>query len=291
MTGRYDLDGKVVFITGAARGIGLGTAKAVHRRGASVVLLDLDRDATQAAAREVGDRTLGLAGDVTDSASLDAAVAAAMERFGGIDVAIPNAGIAPTARTMRVYEPDLFEKVLEVNLVGVWRTARACLPHVIERRGHVLFISSIYAFINGLFVTPYAASKAGVEQLGRALRVELARHRTTVGVAYFGFVETEMTRVGILEDPLAGNFTSVAPRLLMKRISADRAGEVLARSIERRAARVTAPRRWALLSAFRGLFSPSVDAWMARDRRLQAVVAEADVEGRLDPRVAESAAE
>jgi NAD(P)-dependent dehydrogenase (short-subunit alcohol dehydrogenase family) len=282
----YDLTGKVVFITGAARGIGLGTAQAVHRRGASVVMLDLDGEATERAASEVGERALGLAGDVTDTGSLEAAVDAGVERFGGIDVAVANAGIAPTARTMRVYEPELFEKVLDVNLVGAWRTVRACMPHVIERRGHMVFISSIYAFINGLFVTPYAASKAGVEQLGRALRVELARHRATAGVAYFGFVETEMTRVGITEDPLSKNFEKVAPRLLIdKRISADQAGEVLARSIEQRAARVTAPRRWALLSALRGLFSPGADAWMARDSRLQAIIAEADVEGRLETKI------
>ena len=286
MSAAYQLDGKVVFITGAARGIGLGTAKAVHGRGASVVLVDLDREATERAAGQVGERALGLAGDVTDTTSLDAAVAAGVERFGGIDVAIANAGIAPQARTMRVYEPDLFEKVLDVNLVGVWRTARACLPHVIERRGHLLFISSIYAFINGLFVTPYAASKAAVEQLGRALRVELARHETTVGVAYFGFVQTEMTRVGFTEDPLvAANFEGAAPRLLRKQITADHAGEAIARSVERRAARVTAPRRWAVLSVLRGLFSPGLDARMARDPRLQAIVAEADVEGRLEAKV------
>ncbi|HKP90757.1 MAG TPA: short-chain dehydrogenase/reductase [Thermoleophilaceae bacterium] len=285
MAAPYNLDGKVVFITGAARGIGLGTAKAVHRRGASVVLMDLDREAIERAATEVGERALGLAGDVTDTASLDAAVAAAVERFGGIDVAIANAGIAPQARTMRVYEPELFEKVLDVNLVGVWRTARACLPHVIERRGHILMISSIYAFINGIFVTPYAASKAGVEQLGRALRVELARHGTTAGVAYFGYVKTEMTRVGIEEDPLAANFGDVAPRFLRKQITADEAGEALARSVERRAARVTAPRRWAVLSALRGLFSPGLDARMARDEQLQAMIAEADVQGRLEAKV------
>jgi NAD(P)-dependent dehydrogenase (short-subunit alcohol dehydrogenase family) len=281
----YELDGKVVFITGAARGIGLGTAKAVHRRGGSVVLVDLDRDATERAAAEVGERALGLAGDVTDTRSLEAAVAAGVERFGGIDVVVANAGIAPQARTMRVYEPDLFEKVLDVNLVGVWRTARACMPHVIERRGHLLFVSSIYAFVNGLFVTPYAASKAGVEQLGRALRVELARHGTTVGVAYFGFVRTEMTRLGFEEDPLAANFEKVAPWPLRKQISSDEAGEVLVRSIERRAARVTAPRRWALLSVLRGLFSPGLDARMARDRRIQELIAKADVEGRLDAKV------
>jgi NAD(P)-dependent dehydrogenase (short-subunit alcohol dehydrogenase family) len=285
MSARYHLDGRVVFITGAARGIGLGTAKAVHRRGASVVMLDLDGEATERAAAEVGERALGLPGDVTDTASLEAAVAAGVERFGGIDVAIANAGIAPTARTLRVYEPELFEKVLDVNLVGVWRTVRACLPHVIERRGHIVLISSIYAFLNGLFVTPYAASKAGVEQLGRALRVELARHRTTAGVAYFGFVETDMTRVGIVEDPLSENLDRLSMRPFMKRISADQAGEALARSIERRAARVTAPRRWAVLSALRGLLSPGLDIAMGRDRRLPAVIAEADVEGRLETKV------
>lgn len=285
MRTRYDLAGKVVFITGAARGIGLGTAKAAHRRGASVVLMDLDREATERAASEVGERALGLRGDVTDTESLEAAVAAGVDRFGGIDVAIANAGIAPQARTMRVYEPDLFERVLDVNLVGAWRTARACMPHVIERRGHIVFISSVYAFLNGIFVTPYAASKAGVEQLGRALRVELARHGTTAGVAYFGYVRTEMTRVGIEEDPLAANFGDVAPRALRKQITADQAGEVLVRGIESRAARVTAPRRWAVLSALRGLFSPGLDARMARDRQLQAMIAEADVQGRLETKV------
>ena len=81
---------------------------------------------------------------------------------------------------------------------------------------------------------------------------------------------------------MAANFAGTAPRLLQKQITADQAGEALARSVERRAARVTAPRRWAVLSALRGLFSPGLDAAMARDGRLQRVIAEADVEGRLE---------
>jgi NAD(P)-dependent dehydrogenase (short-subunit alcohol dehydrogenase family) len=281
----YDLRGKVVLITGAARGIGLATAKAAHRRGASVTLIDLDGAATERSAAEVGERALGLAGDVTDGTSLDAAVTATVERFGGIDVAIANAGIAPQARTLRVYEPELFEKVLAVNLVGAWRTARACLPHVIERRGHVVFISSIYAFMNGVFVTPYAASKAGVEQLGRALRVELARHGATAGVAYYGFIDTAMTKAGFADDPLAADSQRMVPRLLMKRLSADQAGEALVRGIERRAPRTTAPRRWAVLSALRGLWAPGLDAAMTREPRLQAMIEKADVEGRLDVKV------
>jgi NAD(P)-dependent dehydrogenase (short-subunit alcohol dehydrogenase family) len=281
----YELRDKVVFITGGGRGIGLGLAKAVHARGASVVLVDLDAEATERAAASVGERALGLGGDVTDAASLDAAVAAAVERFGGIDVAVANAGIAPTARTARVYETELFEKVIDVNLLGVWRTVHACLPHVTERRGHLLLIASIYAFTNGTFVTPYAASKAAVEQLGRALRVELAPRGASAGVAYFGFVDTDMVRLATADDPLADRFEAFIPRPLQKRISPDQAGEVLARGIERRAPRTIAPRRWGVLSTLRGLLNPLIDARMARDPRLAEIIREADVEGRLETKV------
>ena len=276
-----DLTGRVALVTGAARGIGLGAAKAMHERGGSVALLDLDGADAERAAGEVGERALGLAADVTDVASLEAAVTATIERFGRLDVAVANAGISPTARTVRVYEPALFERVVEVNLLGVWRTVRSCLPHVVERRGHVVLVSSIYAFTNGTFVTPYAASKAGVEQLGRALRVELAPRGVTVGVVYYGFVATDMVRVAVHDDPLGARFEALIPRPLQKRITAEEAGHVLARSVERRAARAVAPRRWSALLAMRGLLDPLIDARMARDERLRRIVSEADVEGRL----------
>jgi NAD(P)-dependent dehydrogenase (short-subunit alcohol dehydrogenase family) len=115
---RFDLTGKVVLITGAAQGIGLGTAKAMHSRGASVALVDLDLEATQRVAASVGERALGLAGDVTEAESLQAAAQATVQRFGGIDVAIANAGISPPAATARVYETGLWEKVIDVNLLG-----------------------------------------------------------------------------------------------------------------------------------------------------------------------------
>lgn len=276
---------KVAFITGGMRGIGLGTARALYSRGYAVVLADLDLSATEAAAAELGEHALGLEADVTDRASLDAAVTAAVERFGGIDVVVANAGIAPDGQTTRVFDDDVFQRVIDVNLMGVWHTIRATLPHVIERRGHLLLISSIYAFTNGLCVTPYAASKAAVEQLGRALRAELAPHGATAGVAYFGFVDTEMVRVG-LADPIGAEFEKLIPRPLRKKISPTEAGEVLARSIERRAPRVIAPRRWGILSALRGLINPLIDARMARDPRLQELVKKADVEGRVPTKVA-----
>lgn len=280
-----DLKGKVVFITGAAGGIGLGTAKAAHRRGASVVLVDLDRERTEQAAREVGERALGLRGDVTDARSLEAAVQATVQRFGGIDVAVANAGISPTARTARVYESDLWQKVIDVNLLGVWRTVHATLPHVVARRGHLTLVSSIYAFTNGMFVSPYAASKAAVEQLGRALRVELGARGVSVGVAYFGFVDTDMVRSAVGEDPLGTRFEAMIPKPLQKKITPDEAGEVLVRGMERRAVRTIAPKRWALLSVLRGIINPVIDAGAAREPRLQAILREADVEGRLPTKV------
>lgn len=130
-------------------------------------------------------------------------------------------------------------------------------------------------------MSPYAASKAGVEQLGRALRVELAAHGVTVGVMYYGFVSTEMVRLAMQEDPIGARFERLIPRPLRKKITPAQAGEVMARSLERRAVRTVAPRRWGVLGALRGLVNPLIDAGMIRDTRLQEIVREADVEGRL----------
>jgi NAD(P)-dependent dehydrogenase (short-subunit alcohol dehydrogenase family) len=281
---RFDLDGKVVLITGAAQGIGLGTARAMHSRGASVALVDLDRELTERAAASVGERALGLAGDVTDAESLHAAARITVERFGGIDVAIANAGISPPAATARVYDAALWEKVIDVNLLGAWRTVRATLPYVLQRRGQIVLMSSIYAFTNGTFVSPYAASKAGVEQLGRALRVELGSHGVTSTTAYFGFVDTAMVRTAIQDDPLGQRFHELIPGFLHKTITPDQAGEVLARAVQRRAVSVMAPRRWRLLSVLRGIVNPVVDRRFGADQRLAEIIREADVEGRVTTR-------
>ena len=104
-----------------------------------------------------------------------AAVAETVERFGGLDVAVANAGIAPpTVTTTRTMPGEEWERVFEVDLLGVWHTVRAALPQIVERGGQIVFIASVYAFANGMLNSPYAVSKAGVESLGRALRAELA---------------------------------------------------------------------------------------------------------------------
>ena len=171
----YDLNGKVALVTGAARGIGYETARQLHMRGASVAVVDLDANEAREAAERIGERAIGVGADVTDAGAIQAAVAETVERFGGLDVAVANAGIAPpTIATTRMVPTEQWERVIDINLLGAWRTARAALPQISERGGQIVFIGSLYSFSNGMLGSSYAASKAAVESLGRSLRAELA---------------------------------------------------------------------------------------------------------------------
>jgi NAD(P)-dependent dehydrogenase (short-subunit alcohol dehydrogenase family) len=272
----YALRGKVALVTGAARGIGFETARLLHARGASVALADLDRQATEEAANAIGsDRTLALGADVTDQKAVERAVAATVERFGALDVPVANAGIAPEPVTVRGSEVASFQRVIDVNQTGVVNTVRACLPQVIERRGHIVVVASVYAFLNGVLATPYAMSKAAVEQLGRALRVELRPYGASATVAYFGFVDTKMVQDSY-EKPIGEKMMEVVPEFVRRRITPRDAGEAIVRGIERRAPRVIAPRWWTAYSRMRGLLNPIFDARMERDERITSIVREAD---------------
>ncbi|HVP00998.1 MAG TPA: short-chain dehydrogenase/reductase [Solirubrobacteraceae bacterium] len=273
----YDLNGKVALVTGGARGIGFATCVHLIARGASVVVVDLDPEEAHRSAAELhAERALGVAADVTDRAAIQRAVATAVERFGGLDVVVANAGIASRGATFRAMATETFDRVLDVNLMGVVRTVDAALPEIVRRRGHVVVIASIYAFTNGVGATPYAISKAGVEQFGRALRVELAPHGASASVAYFGFIDTEMVHRAIDADPLADTMIGSLARPLRKRLAPSVAGAAIVEGIEQRRPRIIRPRRWTVLSALRGVLSPLADARMERDAALQGIVGELD---------------
>jgi NAD(P)-dependent dehydrogenase (short-subunit alcohol dehydrogenase family) len=284
---RYDLDGKVALVTGAVRGIGFETARQLHLRGASVAVLDLDAEEAREAAERIGPRAFGLGADVTDEGGMLAAVAAVVNRFGGLDVAVANAGIAPpTVTTARTMPGEEWKRVVDVNLIGAWHTARAALPQVSERGGQIVFIGSIYSFANGLLASPYAVSKAGVEALGRSLRAELASLGASASVVYFGWVETDLVRDSLdRKDGGRGAriLGEILPAFLLKRITPEAAGATIVRALEERAPRAFAPPVWRYLSALRGLINPLTDRRLDRDPEIAAVVSEVEAAAARRP--------
>jgi NAD(P)-dependent dehydrogenase (short-subunit alcohol dehydrogenase family) len=263
-------------VTGGARGIGFGTAEALARRGATVVIVDLEQSAAERAASLLPGSAVGLAADVTDRGAMQRVVATVVERLSGLDVVVANAGIASRGATVRAMNGEAFDRVLAVNLGGVYNTVVTALPQIAARAGHIVVISSVYAFLNGLGAAPYAMAKAGVEQLGRALRVELAPHDASATVAYFGFINTEMVRQMVDADPFADRLVAALPRVLRKRLSPEQVGEAVARGIERRAPRIIEPKRWAVFSALRGIINLLLDDYMVKHADTQAIVRELD---------------
>jgi NAD(P)-dependent dehydrogenase (short-subunit alcohol dehydrogenase family) len=272
----YNLNRKVGLITGAARGIGFETARQMHLRGASVAVLDLDAAEASEAAERIGPRAIGIAADVTDQGAMMAAVAEVVEKLGGVDVAVANAGIAQARlATVRGISGEEWERVFEVDLLGVWRTVRAALPQIVERRGQMVVISSVYAFANGMGNTPYAVAKAGVESLGRALRVELAPHGASATVAYFGWVDTKLVQDAFAQ-PDADRLKELSPDFLLKRIPPDEAAAGLVRGIEERAPRVFVPKWWRYVSALRGVINPLLDRRMEKDEKTVSLMRDLD---------------
>ena len=257
----YSVRGKVALITGAARGIGLETAKRLHAQGASVALVGLEPELLRANAEALGaDRAAAVEADVTDPEQLAAAVAAAVERFGGIDVVVANAGVANVGTIGSMAVAD-FERVIEVNLLGVWRTVRATLEHVVQRKGYVLIISSMSAVVHLPLMGPYTMAKAGVEAFADALRMEVAHTGTKVGVAYFSFIDTDMVRDSFAH-PAAELTRQASPGFMTKPIPLAAAGDAIDRAISGRL-RITYAPRWSwVLIKLRGIAQPLIEAGM-----------------------------
>ena len=252
----WDVGGRAILITGAARGIGAETARGLAARGARVALVGLEPTELARVAAECPG-AVWFEADVTEPDALAGAIDGAVEALGGIDAVVANAGIGAVglARSM---DPDTFERVLAVNLVGVWRTVRACLPHVIERRGYVLVVASVAAAGHVPGMSAYCASKAGVEAFANVLRTEVRPLGVDVGVAYFSWIDTDMVR-GADANALGARMRGRMKGPLARTSALADAGAAMVAGVEGRARVVAFPRFVRAALVLRGMLQPLLD--------------------------------
>ena len=263
-----DVTGKVVLITGAARGIGAEVARQLAARGARLALVGLEKAQLEEVARQTGGKAWEA--DVTDWDVLDRVMNEVAAHFGGIDVVVANAGIAATG-FVRSMDPKAFERVIEVNLLGVWRTVRTALPHLIKSRGYCLVVSSLAAIVHIPGNAAYSAAKAGCEAFADSLRAEVRHLGVDVGTAYFSWISTDMVNSAD-EHPVFGRLRKGMPGVAGKKYPVRNVGKAVVRGIEKRAKAVHVPGWVGALKYFRA-FTP-----MVVDRQAVEEVAAADVE-------------
>ncbi|ASR38652.1 short-chain dehydrogenase [Prauserella marina] len=249
--------GKVVLITGAARGIGAGLAERLAAAGAKVALVGIEAAEQRKVAERIGNAAHSWEADVTSWSDLERATEGVVEHFGGIDIVIANAGIATTG-FVRSVDPAAFEKVIEVDLLGVWRTFRVAMPHVVERKGYLLAISSLAAITHAPGMANYAAAKAGVEAFCNSLRAEVAHLGVKVGVAHPTWIKTDLVESADAH-PVFGKLRAGMPGLIGKTYPLDVALDCLEAGVRRRARTIHVPRWVGALKLIRAFLPPIVE--------------------------------
>ena len=189
----FRLDGKTALVTGASGGIGAAIARALHAQGAAVVLSGTRQDALDALAGELGERAHVCPADLSDPASAEALVTAAEEAAGPLHALVNNAGFTRDMLALRMSDED-WQAVLDVDLSAPFRLARAALRGMLRRRaGRIINISSIVGATGNAGQANYAAAKAGLVGMTKALAQEVASRGITVNVVAPGFIATPMT--------------------------------------------------------------------------------------------------
>ncbi|MFE7837068.1 SDR family NAD(P)-dependent oxidoreductase [Streptomyces sp. NPDC057474] len=255
----YELTGRTVVITGSTGGLGSAVALALRQRGANLALLDLDQTAAAAQADALGGPGVAWASyaDVRDLDSIQTAIDGAADHFGRIDIVIANAGVT-TVGPMATINPDAFERVIDINLTGVWRTFKAAIPHVERERGYLLATSSMAAFVHSPLQGSYTASKAGIWAMCNSIRLEVRHLGIGVGSVHPAFLKTPMMDA-VHADPAGQRLWGGNKRGLWKMVPIEKVVHGIVSGIERRAETITVRRAHTLIAKAPGIFRPLIE--------------------------------
>jgi NAD(P)-dependent dehydrogenase (short-subunit alcohol dehydrogenase family) len=216
------LSGKVALITGAASGIGRAVARLLASHGAAVVVADINQAGGRATARmveEQGGWAIAVPTDVTDKEQVEAAVAVAVETFGGLDILHANAGCPAAEKTIADYSDEEWHQTMAVNLTGIFYCCRAVVPVIAQRGGGTIVITASVAGIRPApFISAYNVSKAGAIALIKTLAMECAPLNIRVNAVAPGEVDTPMA-IAAVAGPLAGMAHVAESIIPMKRIA------------------------------------------------------------------------
>lgn len=256
---KYDLKQRVIVITGSTGGFGSALAKALRDKGARLALLDINEEAASKQACSLGDESVARAwvANVCNYGDLEQAMKAVAAHFGGIDVVIANAGI-DTVAPMERLAPEAFDRVIDINLNGVWRTFKAALPHVKERQGYLLAISSMAAFVHSPLQASYTSSKAGVWAMCDSIRLELRHLGVGVGSIHPTFFRTPLMD-DVIGDPAGQALWEGNDKGLWKMVPIETVIKDTIAGIERRADKVVIPKSLGLTANAPGFFRRIVE--------------------------------
>ena len=248
---KSNLNGRVVFITGAASGIGAATALEVVAMGGTPVLVDCDAEPLAQIAFRCGLETLHWVADVTDLQVMQEVVEKTISKTGRIDIVFANAGVAAFGPVAYI-DPVAWKRCLEVNVFGVFNTIRAALPCVMAQKGYVLINASSSSFAHPPVMSAYAASKSAVEAMGNSLRIEMAAHAVGVGVVHAGWVRTPLVTEGALHPGFV-RLRATMPGPLNSETSPEETARIIVQGMLQRKRRIWVPGWLKILFALRAL--------------------------------------
>lgn len=268
---KYNVAGRVVAITGSTGGLGSALALALKERGARLALFDLDMNALNKQVQSLGEGSAqAWRVDVRSYDDIELAMNQAASYFGRIDVVIANAGIEVVAPMLGT-KPNTFDRVIDINLNGVWRTFRAGLPHVARDKGHLLAISSMAAFFHSPLQGSYTASKAGVWALCNSIRLETKHMGVSVGSVHPTFFKTAMLE-GMQADPAGFKLWGGNTSMLFKSITVESVVNSIVAGIESRTEMLVIPSSNGLAAKAPGFFRSFLERFGFKQENVVAAI-------------------